>query len=391
MFSFEWEPKTDAVKRSAQSGPILGLTETAIEQDTGANFFQRIHPEDRDRFIANIQSLTPENRTYKTTYRVVRPDGQTVKLEESGWALFDPLGQLIRLIGMTADVTEHQRLETELEVSRATLQRQLAEIETIYQSAPIGLNFLDTDLRFVRINQRLAEINGFSVEAHIGKTIRELLPDLADAAEQLLRPILETGNPLFNVEIRGETPAQPGVQRVWLESFLPLKDGDRVIGINTVCEEITERKQTEEALRQFKLLVELSYEPLFVWSTEQGIISWNQGCEKLYGYTREEAIGQESRALLQTLHPVPLSEVMGILERDRQWTGELKQTTRTGRQVIVESRQQVIETDNQKLILETNHDITERKKSEEASKKLELILAEELAQSPSAWLAASDF
>jgi PAS domain S-box-containing protein len=142
----------------------------------------------------------------------------------------------------------NQALEQQVHERTVQLQQQLAEIEAIYQSAPIGLNVLDTELRFVRINQRLADINGLSVEAHIGRTVREVLPDLADIADQLLRPILQTGKPLLNVEIQGETPAQPGVQRVWLEHFLPLKNGDRIIGISTVCEEITHRKQAEAEL-----------------------------------------------------------------------------------------------------------------------------------------------
>ncbi|MDX2212323.1 MAG: ATP-binding protein [Oculatellaceae cyanobacterium bins.114] len=155
---------------------------------------------------------------------------------------------LVRITDITQQQTallERQQAEAALHESQAQLQQKLAEIEAIYQSAPIGLNFIDTDLRFVRINQRLAEMNGLPVEAHLGRTVREVLPALADEAELLLRQILETGEPLLNVEIVGETPAQPGVQRTWLESFLPLKDGDRIIGISTVCEEITERKQAE--------------------------------------------------------------------------------------------------------------------------------------------------
>ncbi|MFQ4138950.1 PAS domain S-box protein [Nodosilinea sp. PGN35] len=128
--------------------------------------------------------------------------------------------------------------------------QQLAEIETIYQSAPIGLGVLDRELRFVRVNQRLAEMNGLSVEAHLGRTVRELLPNLADQAETVLPPILATGEPLLNVEVNGETPAQPGVQRTWVESFWPLKDGDRIIGISIVCQEVTERKRMEAERQQ---------------------------------------------------------------------------------------------------------------------------------------------
>lgn len=145
--------------------------------------------------------------------------------------------------------SDRRRSDKRLRISEKIARQQLAEIESIYQTAPIGLSVLDTNLRFVRINERLAQINGFSVEEHIGRTVRELLPNLADEAEPILRRVL-AGEMLLNVEIVGETPAQPGVQRTWLEHFLPLKDGDRVIGIGTVCEEITERKQAERQLQQ---------------------------------------------------------------------------------------------------------------------------------------------
>lgn len=149
------------------------------------------------------------------------------------------------------ELSDKEENEKALRESQFKLQRQLSEIEAIYQSAPIGLSVLDTNLRFIRINHRLAEINGPSAESHIGRTVREIVPDLADTAEKLLGSILETGEPLLNVEITGETPSKPGVQQIWLENFLPLKNGDRVIGISVVCEEITERKQIEAEIREF--------------------------------------------------------------------------------------------------------------------------------------------
>ncbi|WP_206602843.1 PAS domain-containing hybrid sensor histidine kinase/response regulator [Leptolyngbya ohadii] len=251
MFTFEWEPVSDRVCRSAQGNSLLGLTDGSPQEDTGSNWFQRIHPEDQGRFTAILQALTPENSTYHITYRVVQSESQEVVLEESARALFDADGQFIRLIGITADVTERHQLQFDLEASREVLQRQLAEIETIYQSAPVGLAFLDPDLRFVRINQQLAEINGLSVEDHLGRGVQEALPEIAERLEPLLRQVIESAEPIVNLETQGTTFAQPGVERNWLASYYPQTDPNgQVVGINTVVQEITERKATEAALRQ---------------------------------------------------------------------------------------------------------------------------------------------
>lgn len=132
------------------------------------------------------------------------------------------------------------------------------ELEAIYATAPIGLCVLDAQLRFVRINQHLAELNGFSVEAHIGRSVREILPKLADMVEPQLQEVIDTGEPRLNIELTAETAAQPGILRTWLEQWLPLKNeqGD-VVGINIVAEEITERKRLES---RSQLLQQFSFE-----------------------------------------------------------------------------------------------------------------------------------
>lgn len=123
------------------------------------------------------------------------------------------------------------------------------ELQSVYDHAPVGLCVIDPELRWVRINHALAEMNGYPADAHVGRHIRELLPDLADELEPMFQRILETGEPLVGVELVGETPAQPGVQRIWVENFYPLFDHDRrVIGINIVCEEVTEKRRRERAM-----------------------------------------------------------------------------------------------------------------------------------------------
>jgi PAS domain S-box-containing protein len=132
-------------------------------------------------------------------------------------------------------------------------RRRADEIEAIYNSAGAGLCVFDAELRFVRINERMAELNGVPAAEHVGRTPREVVPDLADQAEALLTRIVETGEPIRDVEFTGTTPAQPGVERTWIAQWTPLKDeSGRVLGVNVVAEEITRHKQAEEALRKAK-------------------------------------------------------------------------------------------------------------------------------------------
>ncbi|MBA2519407.1 MAG: PAS domain-containing sensor histidine kinase, partial [Chloroflexia bacterium] len=128
--------------------------------------------------------------------------------------------------------------------------------------------------------------------------------------------------------------------------------------------DITARKDAEATIQRQARLIDLSYEPIFVRGEDDGIVEWNRGAEQLYGYTRDDAIGKRSHDLLQTIHPMPIAAVLAALDRDGAWTGEPRHMAKDGRVVVVESRQQAIDIDGRRLILETNRDITERIRAE---------------------------
>jgi PAS domain S-box-containing protein len=131
----------------------------------------------------------------------------------------------------------------------------IAEIDALYRTAPIGLCVVDRDLRFVRINERFAQMTGVPAAEHVGRTVRDLLPTLADQSEPLLRRVLTTGEAIVNIELHGQTAALPGVERAWMDNFAPITDSDgRVVAVNISVEEVTELRVLQEEQRQQEVL-----------------------------------------------------------------------------------------------------------------------------------------
>jgi PAS domain S-box-containing protein len=154
---------------------------------------------------------------------------------------------------------------------------QQPALQLIYDTAPIGLAFLSPDCRYLRINQRLTEICGISIEGHLGRTVRECVPALAESVEAIVRSIMTTGEPVTGVEVAGQRADQIE-DRAWITYWHPVWGPDReIVGINVAAEEITERKRVEAALRaserQFHTLADSI--PQLVWMAEaDGRIFW---------------------------------------------------------------------------------------------------------------------
>lgn len=163
---------------------------------------------------------------------------------------------------------------------------------------------VDLDLRYVRINQTLAEINGLTIEEHMGRRIDEVLPTFKHTLEPLLKEILSTGRAVLNRPISGETRAQPGKQRDWIASYFPVNDpAGRLVGLGALVVEVTALKETESALRQnqdlFQAVVDQCPEMIFLKDIEGRYLLVNRKFEEEARIPREAILGRRDAELFQ--------------------------------------------------------------------------------------------
>ena len=129
-------------------------------------------------------------------------------------------------------------------------QQSYAQLNTLLVSAPVGIGFWDRELRFVRVNDALATINGLSPEAHVGRYLGDVVGELAPILVPLYRRVLETGEPVVHTESTDDEALQMGERRHWLSSYYPVHTPEgEVIGIGAVIMEITDRKRADDRLR----------------------------------------------------------------------------------------------------------------------------------------------
>jgi PAS domain S-box-containing protein len=247
-FTFEWKPATDKVLRSDSCSKILGLAGNEIIYDTSQLFFQRIHPDDRERFTQILHNLTPGTNTYSTEYRVLRGDGSIVILEETAQATFDIAGNLERLVGVSTDITKRKQAEIKLGKSdarlRATLRSTADEIWIVdLQGSIVSLS--DS----VKENLGVSSDNWADIEAALDQ-LEILRPDGTPRPKEdaiLFRAL--RGEHIWN---EGEAIRNIVTDQLrWREaSAAPIYDAEgRIIGAVAIARDVTERRHAEEKIK----------------------------------------------------------------------------------------------------------------------------------------------
>ena len=181
---------------------------------------------------------------------------------------------------------------------------RLAQLHAIYDGAPVGLGFLDRNLRYVSVNKHLAQMNNVSVASHLGRAVAEVYPGISSRLEPYLHRAL-AGEVITDLELTGPDPYQPGKFCTRLVSYQPARDeAEEVIGISVAVVDITARKRVEQALAEsedhYRNTVELN--PQVPWTADPRgmVLDVSHRWEELTGLSREDSLGD---GWMKVLHP----------------------------------------------------------------------------------------
>ncbi|NUR75643.1 MAG: GAF domain-containing protein, partial [Thermoleophilia bacterium] len=182
------------------------------------------------------------------------PDGPDRVSEVRALAVRDASGSVRYTITFFREVTDElartdeQRANAdEYAALYREAERTTALLDALYGAAPVGLGFWDRELRYVRVNEKLAEINERPAADHVGRTFAEVVPQLAHLLEPMARRVLESREPVIALEVVSGTPSTPEATRHWLASYYPvLSPEGEALGVGCVVEEISERRRAEQ-------------------------------------------------------------------------------------------------------------------------------------------------
>ena len=372
IFTTDLEGKLTSINKACAE-----LTGCGREEALGAHFSATVTEEYREQTQQAFNRMLQDGTPSVSHLEVVTQSGRKVALDISSRPIYED-GNPVGVQGIARDVTERKVLEEKLVLREKRL-------ESFFAAAPAGLAILDHQLRCVRMNETLSQLTGRTPQQNVGKSIREMAPEIAPVIEPAMQQVLRDGKPLVNFSHKGETPDQPGVLRHLISSYFPIPalEGE-ANDLAVIAVEVTGLKRAEEALRKSKERLNSILGSLrdVVWSVapeDHRALYLNPAMETVYGRKRSEFFADPD-LWLKVIHPDDRKQITDSLPLLME-TGSVDQEFRILRpdgevRWLHERRRAIRSPEGAIIRLDgISTDITDRKNTEESLKLYREIFA----------------
>lgn len=313
---FDAEPEcvkvmtANGVLQTMNPAGLAMLEADSLDQVRGQAALSLIDPAYRQAFL-DFTRRAADGEAGTLAFEIIGLKGTRRWLESHAVPLQVPNQPVAKVLAVSRDITERKQAQLVLEQTKRELEQRVAErtaelrrtsdlLNSFFNaasSALVGLCIHDRDLRFVQINEALAQINGYSVEAHLGKTVAELLPELAPTVNPLIQQVLTTGQPILNLELSAELPHQPGMMRYWLASYFPILNNQyypEVVAVGVILIAITDWRRAEVALQaseqKCRAIFEQTFQFIALLAPDGTILEINQAPLEFSQIGRQDVI-----------------------------------------------------------------------------------------------------
>ncbi len=346
--------KTDAEGHILDTGDWGIYTGQSLAEMVNMGWTEAIHPEDRETTAQAWMQALETKSLYETEFRLRAAHGSYRYFVARGVPILNEDGTIREWIGTCTDIDDRKQAEIDLKLS-----------EVRYRSLVMAMSQIPWNTDAEGRCRDMPEWRAFT-----GQTVEEVInlgwldalhPEDREKTAQVWVQAVQTKT-LYETEYR--IRAAHGSYRYFVARGVPILNEDGTIRewIGT-CTDIDDRKLAEQKVRQTLDLLDLATDAIIIRDMSDRITYWNQGAECLYGWSRQEVIGQDIHSFLQTTFPKPFEEIQAEFAEQGTWEGELEHITRDGRQIIVASRWtlQRDQTGQPQAHLEINNDITSQK------------------------------
>jgi PAS domain S-box-containing protein len=215
----------------------------------GQSWVHLVHPDDVQAVRAAWEQARCRRSSYEGALRICNGAGEYRSMTEYASPVLAIDGTIARWVCTLTDIEHDKRAREQRRDLDNEANETHALLDTLLSTAPVGFLFIDREFRYVRVNEIVAALDGAAtVDEHLGRTLAEVAPALWPQLEPHCRKVLDSGQPVLNVELGGDSLIDPGKIHYWLDNIYPVRVNGEIVGLGVIFIDITDRKENETAL-----------------------------------------------------------------------------------------------------------------------------------------------